>query len=177
MGHFPKSNKNQDIFPSGSSIRLPKQIIDLWLIYPKMVSSELVNWLTPNMNGESVDEADDRTIYEKREVVAEWHVPMKGQVHKIEFEHGTASGKRVLWVDAKEVLRRDWMFKLVGEDSFKLDETRCIIRVDPAPGFKYTYNLYVGGKPYDKFTERQARVLKAWEVTVADKLYRVVLGE
>lgn len=64
-----------------------------------------------------------------REVVARWRVPMHGKIYEIEFEHGTASGKRVLWIDKEEIFRRDWMFKLVGEDTFKLDDKRCIIRV------------------------------------------------
>lgn len=95
----------------------------------------------------------------------------------MEFEHGTASGKRVIWINQKEVLRREWMFKLVGEDSFKLDGVRCIIRVDPAPGFRYIYNLFVDGKPFSQFTERQARILKAWETTIGHQDYRVVLGK
>lgn len=64
-----------------------------------------------------------------REVVARWRVPMYGKIHEVEFEHGTASGKRVLWIDKEEIFRRDWMFKLVGEDMFKLEDKRCIIRV------------------------------------------------
>lgn len=122
-------------------------------------------------------EALERENYARREVAAEWHVPLGGKVFRVEFEHGTASGKRVLWVDGKEILRRDWMFKLVGEDSFHLDGVRCILRVDPAPGFKYTYSLFVGGQAFEQFTERQARALKAWEITVRDKFYRIVLGK
>ncbi|XP_055703419.1 fas apoptotic inhibitory molecule 1 [Phlebotomus papatasi] len=120
-------------------------------------------------------EALERENYARREVAAEWHVPLGGKVFRVEFEHGTASGKRVLWIDGKEILRRDWMFKLVGEDSFHLDGVRCILRVDPAPGFKYTYSLFVGGQAFEQFTERQARALKAWEITVRDKFYRIVL--
>lgn len=45
--------------------------------------------------------ADAELLYDKREVAAEWHVPLRGQLYKIEFEHGTTSGKRVLWIDKK----------------------------------------------------------------------------
>lgn len=41
------------------------------------------------------------SLYESREVAAEWQVPVRGKLHKIEFEHGTTSGKRVLWIDEK----------------------------------------------------------------------------
>lgn len=137
--------------------------------------SDLVAWLTPNMDNPVP--VDVETLYDQREVVAAWQVPLSGQLHTVEFEHGTASGKRVIWLDKKQVLRRDWMFKLVGEDSFQLDGVRCIIRVEPAPGFRYTYHLFVDGKPYRQFTERQAKILKAWEARIADKDYRIVLGE
>ncbi|XP_040161471.1 fas apoptotic inhibitory molecule 1 [Anopheles arabiensis] len=110
-----------------------------------------------------------------REVVARWRVPMYGKVYEIEFEHGTASGKRVLWIDKQEVFRRDWMFKLVGEDMFKLEDKRCIIRVDPMPGFRYSYSLFVDGKSYEQFTESQAKALKTWEAKLGDNFYRIVL--
>lgn len=41
------------------------------------------------------------TLYDKREIVAEWRVPLRGKLHKLEFEHGTTSGRRVLWIDEK----------------------------------------------------------------------------
>ena len=69
------------------------------------------------------------------------------------------------------------MFKLVGDDVFHLESVRCVIRVDPAPGFKYSYALFVDGKPFQQFKERQAKVLKTWEAIVDEKHVRVVLGE
>lgn len=44
---------------------------------------------------------DDSNAYENREVTAEWQVPVRGKLHKIEFEHGTTSGRRILWIDEK----------------------------------------------------------------------------
>lgn len=35
------------------------------------------------------------------DVVAVWNVPMSDQMYKIEFEHGTTSGKRVVRVNGK----------------------------------------------------------------------------
>jgi len=85
----------------------------------------------------------------KKDIIAEWRIPIKGRLHKIDFEHGTASGKRVLWINdkvgkrinkkkriyhsilfIKEIFRRDWMFKLVGDDIFTLDDMKCVIRVN-----------------------------------------------
>lgn len=54
-----------------------------------------------------------------------------------------------------------------------------IVQVDPAPGFKYYYQLFVDGHPFEQFTEHQARVLKTWLVRADDdgKEYRIVLGK
>lgn len=35
------------------------------------------------------------------DLVAVWDVALSDGVHKIEFEHGTTSGKRVVYVDGK----------------------------------------------------------------------------
>ncbi|XP_055390423.1 fas apoptotic inhibitory molecule 1 [Condylostylus longicornis] len=118
---------------------------------------------------------DECKRYEKRCVVAEWRVPIHGKLFRIEFEHGTTTGKRVIWVNGSEILRRDWMFKLVGEDVFSIEDTRCILRVDPAANFRYSYYLFVDGKPYEQFTEKQAKALKTWVTTVKNNEYRIVL--
>lgn len=52
------------------------------------------------------------------DLVAVWEVALSDGVHKIEFEHGTTSGKRVVYVDGKEIIRKEWMFKLVGKETF-----------------------------------------------------------
>lgn len=100
----------------------------------------------------TLDSKQETNVKEaKKEITAEWRIPIKGRLHKIEFEHGTASGKRVLWINdkvneqntkdcvlykclfhsiIKEIFRRDWMFKLVGDDIFTLDDMKCVIRVN-----------------------------------------------
>lgn len=75
----------------------------------------------------------------------------------------------------QEVLRRDWMFKLVGDDIFSLEGLRCVLRVDPAPGFKYKYSLIVDGKPFEQFKDSQAKAHRMWEATVNEKKYRILL--
>lgn len=37
------------------------------------------------------------------DVVATWNVPLHAQVHKIEFEHGTTTGKRVIRIDGNVI--------------------------------------------------------------------------
>jgi hypothetical protein len=35
------------------------------------------------------------------DVVGAWEVPLSGHVHRIEFEHGTTTGRRVIRIDGK----------------------------------------------------------------------------
>ena len=36
------------------------------------------------------------------DVVAVWSVALPDGIHEIKFEHGTTTGKRVVWVDKEE---------------------------------------------------------------------------
>jgi len=38
------------------------------------------------------------------DLVAVWEIALSDGVHKVEFEHGTTSGKRVVYVDGKVML-------------------------------------------------------------------------
>ena len=62
-----------------------------------------------------------------------------------EFEHGTTSGKRVVRVNREEIYRKDWMFKLVGNETFHVGKSRtlCTIKIEPVGGFTYQYTLEV----------------------------------
>jgi hypothetical protein len=67
--------------------------------------------------------------HSKNDIVARWVIPIRGKLYDIELEHGTISGKRVIWVNGDEILRRDMMYRLVGEDTFFLEDKRCIVHV------------------------------------------------
>lgn len=67
------------------------------------------------------------------------------------------------------------MFKLVGEDTFYIDQARCIIRVDPAPGFRYEYLLYIDGKSLDQYTDEQSKQYRLWVTTINGIQYRIML--
>lgn len=45
-----------------------------------------------------------------------WKVPLGSGNHVIEFLHGTTTGSRQIKVDGIEMLKHDWMFRLVGEE-------------------------------------------------------------
>lgn len=40
-------------------------------------------------------------MVDNQDTVAIWMVPLQDKVHKIEFEHGTTTGKRIIRVDGQ----------------------------------------------------------------------------
>ncbi|MFH4982300.1 hypothetical protein AB6A40_009009 [Gnathostoma spinigerum] len=109
------------------------------------------------------------------DVVAIWNVHLQDKVHRIEFEHGTTTGKRIIRVDGKEIVRRDWMFKLVGKEVFSIGEMKFVITVEAAGTFAYEYSLEVNGKAYEKFREQQSKLLQAWNVRIDGNNHRICL--
>lgn len=67
------------------------------------------------------------------------------------------------------------MFRLVGEEEFKIGDAKCVISIEPADGFAYTYLLTVNGKPLDKFTENQSKILRSWCVSFDGSNYRITM--
>lgn len=74
-------------------------------------------------------------------------------------------------------MRKDWMFRLVGEEVFYLGNTKCAVRVDPSGGFAYEYSLIVDGKSLHKFIEIKSKAWLTWLVQLPEGMYRVVLGK
>ncbi|MEQ2214326.1 hypothetical protein XENOCAPTIV_001543 [Xenoophorus captivus] len=163
------------------------------------------------------------------DVVAVWEVALSDGVYRIEFAHGTTTGKRVVYVNGtsikihrivcrrtsliysgelcrccfqkswvsvtrppenllvetignrscQEVLRKDWMFKLVGKETFTLGraDTKATINIEAISGFTYEYSLNVDGKSLQKFIDNRAKTTKTWVVQVDGTDYRVVLAK
>ncbi|XP_054162280.1 fas apoptotic inhibitory molecule 1-like [Oppia nitens] len=115
------------------------------------------------------------------DLVAVWEVPLPDKVHRIEFEHGTTTGKRILKLDGQDIVRRDWMFKLVGSELFDIkgDDhqvlAKCEILINASTGFTYEYSLFVNGKQLKKFKEIQSKVMCIWIVEVNNTMFRVAL--
>ena len=80
---------------------------------------------------------------------------------------------------SQEIMRREWMFKLVGREHFTLGKTKtkCVITIDAVSGFSYEYTLEVNGKSLEKFSENQSKVMVAWELMVDGVQTRVALGK
>lgn len=75
----------------------------------------------------------------------------------------------------KELMRQNWMFKLVGQESFTIGKNKCVISIDSSSGFNYEYSLEVNGKSYEKFCENQSKILQSWSFVAGDNQYRVAL--
>ncbi|KAH0553879.1 fas apoptotic inhibitory molecule 1 [Cotesia glomerata] len=111
------------------------------------------------------------------EPTARWIVPLHDGNRVVEFEHGTASGKRVVRVNGKTIINREWMFRLVGDEEFMYGDTKFTIRVDPIPGLKYSYSLWVNGKTFSKFVQTQSKILETWIAKIGDKKYKIILDK
>lgn len=111
------------------------------------------------------------------DLVAVWDVALSDGVHKIEFEHGTTSGKRVVYVDGKEEIRREWMFKLVGKETFCVGaaKTKATINIDAISGFAYEYTLEIDGKSLKKYMENRSKTTNTWVLHLDGEELRVVL--
>ncbi|KAE8278548.1 Fas apoptotic inhibitory molecule 1 [Larimichthys crocea] len=111
------------------------------------------------------------------DLVAVWEVALSDGVYRIEFSHGTTTGKRVVCVNGREVVRKDWMFKLVGKETFTVGSanTRATINIEALSGFAYEYTLDVGGKSLQKFIDNKAHTTKTWLLKVDGEDCRVVL--
>lgn len=111
------------------------------------------------------------------DVVATWDVALSDGVHTVRFEHGTTTGKRVIVLDGVEILRKSWMFRLVGKEDFRIGKkTKATIRIEAVSGFAYGYTLDVNGKPLKKFTENRKKTAKVWSFVFGGEETRIVLG-
>ncbi|KAM6893680.1 fas apoptotic inhibitory molecule b [Xenentodon cancila] len=111
------------------------------------------------------------------DLVAVWELALSDGVYRIEFAHGTTTGKRIVYVNGEEVIRKEWMFKLVGKETFTLGatNTRATIHIEAISGFAYEYSLDVDGKSLQKFIDDRAKTTKTWELQVDGVDCRVVL--
>ncbi|XP_015724152.2 fas apoptotic inhibitory molecule 1 isoform X2 [Coturnix japonica] len=111
------------------------------------------------------------------DLVAVWEVALSDGVHKIEFEHGTTTGKRVVYVDGKEEIRKEWMFKLVGKETFtvRASKTRATINIDAVSGFTHEYTLEINAKSPKKYMENRSKTTNTWILSLGGTDYRIVL--
>ncbi|XP_026690851.2 fas apoptotic inhibitory molecule 1-like [Ciona intestinalis] len=111
------------------------------------------------------------------DLVAVWDIALSDGVHKIEFEHGTTTGKRAIYVDGQTKLKTEWLFKLVGKEDFTIGKqnVKASIHIDACSGFAYEYTLHIQGKSLKKFIENKSKTSKSWEFKLDGNDTRVVL--
>ncbi|XP_070786817.1 fas apoptotic inhibitory molecule 1-like [Enoplosus armatus] len=111
------------------------------------------------------------------DLVAVWEVALSDGLYRIEFAHGTTTGRRIVYVNGQEVIRKDWMFKLVGKETFTVGSTntKATIIIEAISGFAYEYTLEVDGKSLQKFINNRAQTTKTWLLKVDGEDCRVVL--
>ncbi|XP_073708471.1 fas apoptotic inhibitory molecule b [Garra rufa] len=111
------------------------------------------------------------------DIVGAWDVSLSDGAYRIEFEHGTTTGKRVIYINGKELLRRDWMFKLVGKETFSVGstDTKATISIEAITGFSYEYTLEINGKSLQTFLDNRAKISKTWVLKLDGADYRIVL--
>ena len=109
------------------------------------------------------------------DLVAEWDVSLSDKVHRILFEHGTTTGKRVIYVDAEEIFRKNFMFRLVGQETFTLGKERCCISITAEDGFRYRYTLNVSGRTLEEFSKNKSKIMCTWLWHAQSEPVRIVL--
>ena len=60
-----------------------------------------------------------------------------------------------------QVCRKNWMFRLVGVETFKIGKKTAEIAIT-SKGIAFEYALSIGGKTLKKFIEAQARNTRTW---------------
>lgn len=84
-----------------------------------------------------------------------------------------------LHVKKQEVHRKDWMFKLVGKETFPVGHTgaKATIIIEALTGFTYEYTLEINGKNLQTFIDNSAKISKTWLLKLDGADCRIVLGK
>ena len=109
-------------------------------------------------------------------LVGKWNVNLSDRVHIVEFEHWTTTGKRIVYVDGKEVSRRNWMFQLNGREHFTVGKKKAFISIE-CQGNTFGYTIFVEGVPLEKFVENRTKTSQVWILKVDRQDTRIVLGK
>ncbi|XP_065883456.1 fas apoptotic inhibitory molecule 1-like [Dysidea avara] len=108
------------------------------------------------------------------DIVHLWKITLPDGVHTITFEHGTTSGKRAVNVDGVELMRKNWMFSLVGVEKFKISGRSAQISI-VSNGWTFEYTLEIEGKSLKRFAEAEKKNTRTWLPNINRQPHRVVL--
>ena len=98
------------------------------------------------------------------DLVGTWRVQLSdGKKYKIEFEHGTTTGRRQIKINSEIIFKKDWMFKLVGPQEFRINKSTVgRIEITPSSTFSYEYELFINNKSYEKFKKERSKTAQNW---------------
>lgn len=104
---------------------------------------------------------------------------MRNNVGHSQCHHITCSIHVANGFILKEVLRRDWMFKLVGKETFPVGRTgaKATINIEALTGFTYEYTLEINGKSLQTFIDNWAKISMTWLLKLDGADCRIVLGK
>lgn len=75
-----------------------------------------------------------------------------------------------------QVFRKNWMFRLVGSESFKIGKRVGEIKISSS-AMSFEYVLTIDGKSLKKFVEVQAKNTRVWLPCIdGGSEHRIVLG-
>eukprot|EP00731_Ephydatia_muelleri_P012711 Em0007g21a len=134
----------------------------------------LLPLVTEEGGTEDSNPMSDLVLDLNEDLVCTWEIRLPDGIHTVTFEHGSTSGKRVITVDGVEVLRKNWLFKLVGTERFNVGSKVAEIAIDSS-GMIFQYTLRIDNKSMQKFVEAQAKNTRTWHVTLDATEHRVVL--
>ncbi|KAL8183205.1 UNVERIFIED_CONTAM: hypothetical protein K2H54_023143 [Gekko kuhli] len=91
-------------------------------------------------------------------------------------EPGSCHWSRAPGEPRQEIMRKEWMFKLVGKETFIVGEakTKATINIDAVSGFAYEYTLEINGKSLKKYLNR-SKTTNIWLLTLDGANCRIVL--
>jgi hypothetical protein len=76
------------------------------------------------------------------------------------------------------VRQKEWMFRLVGDEVFDIENVQCTIKVEPDGLFMYTYDLLVDGKSLEDFRAHFSKTHSTWLFTTSNGVEnRIILGK
>jgi hypothetical protein len=64
----------------------------------------------------------------------------------------------------QEHFRKDWMFRLVGSEHFRIGRFDCKLDVEPDGTFGLIYSLFINGQDVTQFQEISKRKWMTWSV-------------
>lgn len=86
---------------------------------------------------------------------------------------------QLLYFITQEEIRKEWMFKLVGKETFCVgaSKMKATINIDAVSGFAYEYTLEINGKSLKKYMENRSKTTNTWVLHLDGEDFRVVLGK